>query len=545
LFLLQLIKYLLMKRKSIYRILAILVTATILFSACTKDTADVTLDPKVTTTQSLGITSSTATVVGFVVAEGDGFNEKGVCYNTATAPTVANTKVAYTGQTKTATFNVTLTGLTFATKYYARAYATGPNGTIYGEESTFTTLPVVPTVTTADITAITSFTATGGGNVTALGGANVTARGICFGIKTSPTIADGKTTDGTGMGAFTSSLKGLKHNTTYYVRAYATNSAGTGYGPEVTFKTAALPDAIYALGDGTEAGWDNTKAIKISQTATPGIYEGILVLTAAKSMKFIQTLGAWQPQWGQATGQAAGILGANLGGGSDPDAVTTPATGGNYKVTVDLGAMTYKVVAAYPSALFMIGDGVGGWSWDSVDLPMIPVNSHPNLFWKIVWLEASGGFKFAPQKEWKDDFGSTGSATAGVYAKGGDNIPVPGTAGYYMVVVDLTANKIAIADPKVYLIGNTIGSWDTANAAGLFTVDNANSVVTITKTLAADELRMYAWHPWFTDWWQSEFIILDGKIAFRGTGGDQSRVAVTAGSHTVNLNFKTGAGTIQ
>jgi hypothetical protein len=378
-----------------------------------------------------------------------------------------------------------------------------------------------------------------------LGGANVTARGICFGIKTSPTVADGKTTDGTGMGAFTSSLKGLKHNTTYYVRAYATNSAGTAYGTEVTFKTAALPDAIYALGDGTEAGWDNTKAIKISQTATPGIYEGILVLTAAKSMKFIQTLGAWQPQWGQATGQAAGILGANLGGGSDPDAVTTPATGGNYKVTVDLGAMTYKVVAAYPSALFMIGDGVGGWSWDSVDLPMIPVNSHPNLFWKIVWLEASGGFKFAPQKEWKDDFGSTGSATAGVYAKGGDNIPVPGTAGYYMVVVDLTANKIAIADPKVYLIGNTIGSWDTANAAGLFTVDNANSVVTITKTLAADELRMYAWHPWFTDWWQSEFIILDGKIAFRGTGGDQSRVAVTAGSHTVNLNFKTGAGTIQ
>ena len=170
-----------MKRKSIYRILAILVTATILFSACTKDTADVTLDPKVTTTQSLGITSSTATVVGFVVAEGDGFNEKGVCYNTATAPTVANTKVAYTGQTKTATFNVTLTGLTFATKYYARAYATGPNGTIYGEESTFTTLPVVPTLTTAAITAITSFTATGGGNATKDGGDSITARGFSFG----------------------------------------------------------------------------------------------------------------------------------------------------------------------------------------------------------------------------------------------------------------------------------------------------------------------------------------------------------------------------
>jgi len=535
-----------MKRKMLYRIMAILVAATFLFAACTEDTADVRLDSRLSTSQLLSITSNSATVVGFIVAEGAGFSEKGVCYNTAASPTISNSKVVYTGTSTAATFNVALTSLNFATKYYARAYATiVGSGTIYGEEYSFTTLPVLPTLTTTAVTAITSFTATGGGSVTKDGGASITARGICFGLKTSPTIADSKTTDGNGLGTFTSSLKGLKHNTTYYVRAYATNSAGTAYGPELTFKTAALPDAIYALGDGTDAGWDNSKAIKISQTATPGIYEGILVLSAAKSMKFIQTLGAWQPQWGQATGQATGILGANLGGGSDPDAVTTPATGGNYKVTVDLGAMTYKVVAAYPSALYMIGDGVGGWDWASLDLPMIPVNSHPNLFWKIVWMNASGGFKFAPQKEWKDDFGSTGSATAGVYAKGGDNIPVPGTAGYYMVVVDLIANKIAIADPKVYLMGNTIGSWDTANAAGLMNVDNANSVVTITKTLAADELRMYAWHPWFTDWWQSEFIILNGKIEFRGTGGDQARVAVTAGSHTINLNFKTGAGVIQ
>lgn len=306
-----------------------------------------------------------------------------------------------------------------------------------------------------------------------------------------------------------------------------------------------MPDAIYALGDGTTAGWDNTVAIKINQTSTPGIYEAVLNLTADKSLKFIQTLGAWQPQWGQATGAAAGVLGANLGGGSDPDAITVPSPSGQYKVTVDMGAMTYKVVPAYPSALFMIGEGVGDWNWDNTDLPMIPVNSHPNLFWKIVWMNASGAFKFAPQKAWKDDFGKTGDATAGVFAKGGSDIPVPGTAGYYMVVVDLAANKIAIADPKVYLMGNTIGSWDTANPAGLMTVDNTNGVVTITKTLAADEVRMYAWHPWFTDWWQSEFIVLNNKIAFRGTGPDQTRVTVAAGSHTVTLNFKTGNGSIQ
>ena len=214
-----------------------------------------------------------------------------------------------------------------------------------------------------------------------------------------------KTTDGTSLGAFTSSLKGLKHNTTYYVRAYATNSAGTAYGPEVTFIKPQpylmqfMPWAMVQKPDGIIR-----KLLRLPKQQLLAFMREFCVLTADKSLKFIQTLGAWQPQWGQATGQAAGILGANLGGGSDPDAITTPATGGNYKVTVDLGAMTYKVVAAYPSALYMIGDGVGGWDWGSVDLPMIPVNSHPNMFWKIVWMEASGGFKFAATKSMERRF---------------------------------------------------------------------------------------------------------------------------------------------
>lgn len=537
-----------MKRRYIYNTIVILFAA-VFFSACTKEMSEVRLDPTLATTQQQNITSNSATVVGFVVAEGDGFTEKGVCYNTATAPTIANSMVKYSGTSKAATFNVTLTGLNYATKYYARAYATGANGTVYGDEITFTTLPVVPTVTaTASATAITSFTATSGGNVTNNGGASITARGICYSTKTAPKITDSKTTDGTTTGTFTSLMKGLSANTTYYVRAYATNSAGTGYGPEISFKTAALPAAIYALGDGTAAGWDNTKAIKIDQTSTPGVYEGVLDLTESKSLKFIQDLGAWQPQWGQAKGQSAGILGANLGGGEDPDAITTPSPSGKYKVTVDLGAMTYKVATAYPSALYMIGDGVGDWSWDNTDLPMIPVNSHPNLFWKIVWMDGSGSFKIFPQKGWDNGIGQPVKDLAtpsNLYDFGTENIPVPSNPGYYMVVVDYTAKKISVSTPAVYLIGNTIGSWETSNPAGLFTVDNANSVVTITKTLAADELRIYAWHPWFTDWWQSEFIILNGKIAFRGTGGDQTRVPVTAGSHTVNLNFKTGDGSIQ
>ena len=88
----------------------------------------------------------------------------------------------------------------------------------------------------------------GGGNVTADGGATVTARGICWSTSQNPTISGSHTTDGTGTGTFTSNMTGLEPNTTYYVRAYATNSAGTAYGDQVSFTT--LPDGIQGDADG-------------------------------------------------------------------------------------------------------------------------------------------------------------------------------------------------------------------------------------------------------------------------------------------------------
>lgn len=217
--------------------MAFLFSASIIFASCTKETSDVRLDPTLSTSQTFGITSNSATVVGFVIAEGDGFTEKGVCYSTSASPTIGDNKVVYTGDGQTATFNVDLYGLDYATTYYARAYASSPARTIYGVDVTFTTLPVAPFLSTAAITDITGNAATGGGNVTGSGGADVTARGICFGINQSPTVDDNKTNDGEGLGEFVSTLADLAGNTTYYVRSYAVNSAGTGYGPEVSFTT--------------------------------------------------------------------------------------------------------------------------------------------------------------------------------------------------------------------------------------------------------------------------------------------------------------------
>jgi uncharacterized protein (TIGR02145 family) len=96
-----------------------------------------------------------------------------------------------------------------------------------------------PTLTTTAITSITTTSSTSGGNITSVGGAPITARGVVWSTTTNPTIAlSTKTSDGTGTGSFTSTLNNLTPKTTYYVRAFATNSDGTGYGNEITFITS-------------------------------------------------------------------------------------------------------------------------------------------------------------------------------------------------------------------------------------------------------------------------------------------------------------------
>lgn len=110
--------------------------------------------------------------------------------------------------------------------------------TIYNFQSAVVVVP--PTVSTASVTGITALTATGGGNVTNDGGATVTSRGVCWNTTGNPTTANSKTIDGAGTGSFTSQMTGLSPSTTYYVRAYATNSAGTAYGSQQIFTTLDL-----------------------------------------------------------------------------------------------------------------------------------------------------------------------------------------------------------------------------------------------------------------------------------------------------------------
>lgn len=205
--------------------------------------------PTVTTTDVSEITQTTAASGGDVTDDGNAeVTARGVCWSATENPTTADSKTS--DGSGTGSFTSTLTSLTPGTEYYLRAYATNSEGTAYGNQVSFTTGAIqLPTLTTDDISSITQTTAVSGGNITDDGGADVTARGVCWSISQSPTIDDSKTEDGTGTGTFTSNITGISPGTTYYVRAYATNSAGTAYGNEVSFDTEPIHLATLTTDD--------------------------------------------------------------------------------------------------------------------------------------------------------------------------------------------------------------------------------------------------------------------------------------------------------
>ncbi len=120
-----------------------------------------------------------------------------------------------------------------------------------GSEWSFTTQNEgIPIVTTGEVTNIGIHTAEASGNVTDQGSSSVTARGVCWSLNQNPTISDNFTVSGTGLGTFYSQLTNLYTSSSYYLRAYATNSQGTGYGTQLTFKTShehcpGLPTILY------------------------------------------------------------------------------------------------------------------------------------------------------------------------------------------------------------------------------------------------------------------------------------------------------------
>ena len=221
--------------------LTILIVLAAIFSSCKKDKKEITL-PQLTTAAITNLSYNTATSGGAITGDGGAaITASGICWSkTNNTPTLSDSKTA--GTTASGSFTSVMNNLQENTTYYVRAFATNSVGTGYGNVVTFTT-PVnitLPQLTTAAITNLSYNTATSGGTITGDGGALVTASGICWSkTNNTPTLSDSKTADTTSSGSFTSVMNNLEENTTYYVRAYATNSVGTAYGNVVTFNTPA------------------------------------------------------------------------------------------------------------------------------------------------------------------------------------------------------------------------------------------------------------------------------------------------------------------
>ncbi len=497
-----------MKRLTLYRFLIVLFTATMVFASCKKEQSNVRLNPKLATSQVLNVKSDSATVVGFVVASGDGFSERGVCYSTQTGPTTSDSKVAFTDQVTKATFNVKLSGLAYATVYYARAYAIDANGTIYGDEVTFTTLPVVPTLTTASITLITGNSAAGGGNVTIAGGADVTARGICFGKNHNPTVSDTKTSDGTGTGAFTSALASLKGHTIYYVRAYATNSAGTGYGPEVTFTTLVDLPAVT-----TTAASDITKVSAVSGGDVT--YDGGGTVTArglAWSTTANPTIdGTIIIDSGTGTGVfVSNLTGLILNTTYHVRAYATNSAGTAYGSDISITTL------ADITKLWVVGDYNG---WDNSDNAkyIISTATSSGAAEGYVYL-TTGAIKFTTDHSWDNahTFGDNGS---GGLTNTGGNIPVT-VAGYYLIKANLGTMTYSLTNTTWGIMGDYNG-WSTQT-------NMIYNPSTLTFSLALHLTSGGAFKFRGTSDWNINY----GSTAADGTtlnaGGDNIPVTVTA-----------------
>jgi uncharacterized protein (TIGR02145 family) len=228
----------------------------------TFNTIEITI-PDVTTFEVSNVTQNSAECGGNVTSNGNGtVIARGVCWNTTGDPTLTNCINYTTNGSGTGNFTSNITELQENTIYYVAAYATNEKGTAYGLIKQFnTTIITVPIVVTANVINISTNSAQCGGNVTNNGNGKVSARGVCWNTNGNPTLGNclGYTTDGSGLGSYTSNITGLSEGTTYYVSAYATNEEGTGYGTTKQFTTIAITMPVVITADVTNITSDSAQ----------------------------------------------------------------------------------------------------------------------------------------------------------------------------------------------------------------------------------------------------------------------------------------------
>ena len=190
------------------------------------------------------ITHSQATTGGSISNKGGhSIKERGVCWNTSANPTTSDSKQASTENTDR--YSVRINGLTEQTNYHVRAYVVTENGdTYYGNDISFRTTHEIKVAQSSKTTvsSITTNSATFRSSITSDGDGNISDCGFVYAKTSAPAVSNAtKVSCGKiQSGSFSKNITGLSDNTTYYVRSYVTNEAGTNYGEEVNFATLEI-----------------------------------------------------------------------------------------------------------------------------------------------------------------------------------------------------------------------------------------------------------------------------------------------------------------
>lgn len=319
---------------------------------------------------------------------------------------------------------------------------------------------------------------------------------------------------------------------------------------ETPIETPAVdPNGYYLLGEVNGNGWNPEEPVWFAKVAD-GIYE-VTVTTENEGENWYKFYGGTDA--GNWDGANAHVMGCDTNGDGSlfnyinwsADLQCPIISGkGKWKVRLDVNNWTYTINEVKPD-LFLTGSN---YDWGGKWLQLVPFNKSEEDFWTIIYLHEGEQFKFAPQAGWGDDFGYTGTtindvAGANITSSSDGNIVV-GKAGWYLLKVQNGSTKtLTVLQPNVYLIGDAAGEWNIADSHK-FTVPTTEDGVFESPAFAADaELRMCVSVDGF-EWWQSEFMVFDGKIEYRGRGIDQNRVNVKAGQK-VTLNFTAGTGEIK
>ena len=377
--------------------------------------------------------------------------------------------------------------LTPGTYYYASRFQLGAGTFVYGGYNSgywngttnvsgiLTVNGAAPTVTTASVSAITDVSATSGGTVIADGGSAVTAHGVCWSTSADPTISDSKTIDGAGTGSFISTLTPLTPGITYHVRAYASNSTGTGYGSDIQFTTNysvtfnvdmstsngfdPITNVVYLAGNFPGASWNEpgtNSTLLLTRVGTTLTYTLTLSLPAGSyEYKHFKNAGWSGGEWGD--GNRSLTLSANTtlnntwGGNVSWCNLQSPGTG-----SINTGGAFLVYAQAYIANGYTAGAGAtfGLQAW--IGYSTSPTNPDTWTNWVLCTFDAQIG----DNDEFTADLGASISTT-GTY--------------YY-------ASRFQFGNGSYIYGGFGGGFWDgTTNVSGVLTVTEPGKSLSLTS----------------------------------------------------------------